>query len=239
MNIAPNGTINIDRADLGNIIASDLTPRHLKSVFEAARDYKIGFMYFPRNCQKCGFSLIEKLLIEGGEYALEALRIVYDLRHCLEVRERYSERLPEWFRVDDLAVQFIATRLANAWTINLEKPLKELPTFYELGMPDDPQAAKFEKPSGFGSTSTGLWTESPYDWTWTLDTPPRGSGCIVVARPDVFAALKKLVHPERRIFAWRRVNNFENGRKQVVRTFSNVMRITFRCFDRRFCLFFL
>ena len=120
---------------------------------------------------ECGFSLIEKLLIEGGEYALEALRIVYDLRHRLEVRGRYSERLPEWFQVDDLAVQFIATRLANAWTINLEKPVKELPTFYGLGMPDDPQAAKFEKPSGFGSTSTGLWTESPYDWTWTLDMP--------------------------------------------------------------------
>ncbi len=58
MNIAPNGTINIDRADLGNIIASDLTPRHLKSVFEAARDYKIGFMYFPQNHQKAD---LEKL----------------------------------------------------------------------------------------------------------------------------------------------------------------------------------
>jgi hypothetical protein len=52
MNITANGTINIDQADLGSIIASDLTPKHLKGIFEAARDYQIGFMHFPRNHQK-------------------------------------------------------------------------------------------------------------------------------------------------------------------------------------------
>jgi hypothetical protein len=44
-----------------------------------------------------------------------------------------------------------------------------LPAIYNLELPPNPQAERFEPPSGSSPYSSGLWTEDPLAWTWPLE----------------------------------------------------------------------
>lgn len=85
------------------------------------------------------------------------------------LREFIKARLVEWISSDDLAVIYHAELLSKALGVEIDPSPKPLPGYYSLEFPPDERASDFEVPSGFSSSTSGLWTESPHSWTWPLE----------------------------------------------------------------------
>lgn len=115
--------------------------------------------------------LLSRLCSRGGEYALEAVRIAWELRHTPHFRGSLSDWLVEWMESDDVAILNYGQRLARELNQILRLPSKPLPAFYNLTFPDEELASEFEPPSGFDAMNPGLWTDDPFSWTWPLEQP--------------------------------------------------------------------
>ncbi len=115
--------------------------------------------------------LIEKLWAHGGSFAFEAVRIIWELREREEISSIFLAQLPMWIGSNNVVVLYYCSALADAWGCDFKPEHRSLPSFYSLEFPYDKQASRFDQPTGFSASSTGLWTENPYDWTWILEKP--------------------------------------------------------------------
>jgi hypothetical protein len=117
--------------------------------------------------------LLPRLWRAGGQHALEATQVAWECRDLLAVRDAVVPILSEMCEADDLAVRRIAMSLGRGWGQWPRPKRADLPVVYKLELPPNPQAQRFEPPSGTSPTSPGLYTEDPYTWTWPLRFPLR------------------------------------------------------------------
>ena len=89
------------------------------------------------------------------------------LRECLVA---LAQRM---IQEDDIALVMYGARLGSFLEIEFELPDRPLPGYYSLKFPEDAQADRFDKPSGYSQFSAGLWTEDTNSWTWPLRRPLR------------------------------------------------------------------
>ena len=113
-------------------------------------------------------SLIVRLWQAGGYMALEACQIAWECKENVAVRDGVASILHKMADSEDLAVRRISFSLGDLWGQSLEIKRRELPVIYSLEIPPDPEAEKFEPPSGMTTSSSGLYTEDIYAWTWVL-----------------------------------------------------------------------
>jgi hypothetical protein len=129
-------------------------------------------------------ALIARLWRAGGNLALEASQIAWECREADAVQKSVEPLLQQMADSQDIAVCRVAHTLGNFWNKSLKTKQRELPTIYSLEMPPDPQAERFDPPSGMTAISSGLYTEDIYAWTWMLGTALRytakGSGLPLV-----------------------------------------------------------
>jgi hypothetical protein len=118
-------------------------------------------------------ALVPRLWRAGRHSRLEAIQIAWECRDANAVRDAVTPLLMEMCAVDDLAISRRAMSLARAWGQRPSPRYTDLPLIYRLHLPPNPQAERFEPPSGVSSTSSGLYTEDPYSWTWVLESPLR------------------------------------------------------------------
>jgi hypothetical protein len=118
-------------------------------------------------------ALVPRLWRAGGHSRLEAIQIAWECRDANAVRDAVMPLLVEMCAVDDLAISRTAMSLARAWGQRPTPRHADLPLIYRLHLPPNPQAERFEPPSGVSSTSSGLYTDDPYSWTWVLERPLR------------------------------------------------------------------
>ncbi len=112
---------------------------------------------------------VRRLWLAGGEPASQAAQIAWECRHSIPFRDAVVPWVSEMVGSDDCAVRRTAAALSRAWG---QVPLARtapLPAVYRLELPPDPRAGRFEPPSGISPTSSGLWTEDPFTWTWPLE----------------------------------------------------------------------
>jgi hypothetical protein len=120
---------------------------------------------------KIVLALLSRLVSQGGERALEAARIAWEVRHSPEFALHLEEWLSQWIESDDLALFNYANCLAHEFGYSWELRDQSLPGFYRLSFPEGHIATEFDPPTGFDPTNPGLWTEDPFTWTWPLETP--------------------------------------------------------------------
>lgn len=118
-------------------------------------------------------ALFRRLWRTGGRHALEAAQIAWECRESNAVRDALLSVLPEMCDASDLAVSRSGVRLARVWGQLAPVRRADLPVPYRLEMPPNPEAERFEPPSGSSATSSGLVTDDPYSWTWPLERPLR------------------------------------------------------------------
>lgn len=116
-------------------------------------------------------ALLPRLWQAGGYHAVEAAHIAWECRDTRGIRESVSTFLGEMCGSDDCTVRRIAELLARAWGRSTVAKTGDLPAIYELELPPNPRARQFDPPSGSSPTSSGLYTEDAYSWTWPLETP--------------------------------------------------------------------
>ena len=114
-------------------------------------------------------ALLPALWRAGGHLAFELTRIIWECRDVAAVRDAVIPWFPEMANSDDCAIRRTAISLAREWNQHLSIRQRQLPAIYGLELPWNPQASRFEPPSGNSAFSSGLWTEDPYAWTWPLE----------------------------------------------------------------------
>jgi hypothetical protein len=114
-------------------------------------------------------ALLPRLWRAGGHAAFEAVRIAWECRDVPTVCDAVMPWFLEMADSNDFAIRRTAISLARAWMQELPIKRGRLPAIYELELPQNPQADRFEPPSGTSSFSSGLWTDDPYAWTWPLE----------------------------------------------------------------------
>lgn len=114
-------------------------------------------------------ALLPRLWRAGGHHALEAAQIAWECRDSVTVRDAVVAWLSEMMDSEDYAVRRTAVSLARAWGQRPTIKCRPLPPSYSLVLPPNPQANRFEPPSGTSAFSSGLWTEDPFAWTWPLE----------------------------------------------------------------------
>ena len=115
--------------------------------------------------------LLPRLWRAGGHHALEAAQIAWECRDNVTIRDAVIPHLPEMASSEDYAVRRTAVALAYFWGQQPAFWRGQLPAIYKLELPPNPQAGRFDPPSGISSVCAGLWTEDPYAWTWPLKEP--------------------------------------------------------------------
>ena len=105
--------------------------------------------------------LIRRLWLKGGIHALEGAQIAWECRDAPGARDELVSSLADVLTYSDFGVRRIALSLSRLWCQRPYVQSQDLPGFYTLAMPPNPEAAKFEPPSGNSATSHGLWTD---DW---------------------------------------------------------------------------
>jgi hypothetical protein len=161
-----------------------------------ARTAAIEIAYAPNGIGTVN-ALITRLWQTAGSTPLEASQIAWECRDIQAIQHTILPILQEMADDEDLAVRRIAQTIGNPWNKNLTTKRRELPAIYSLEFPPDPQAERFEPPSGMTATSSGLYTEDVYNWTWMLEAALRitakGSGLpLVKLRRRVGQLLTKL-----------------------------------------------
>jgi hypothetical protein len=114
-------------------------------------------------------ALLPRLWRAGGHLAFEAVRIAWECRDVPAIRDAVMPWFSEMADSEDFAIRRTAISLARAWMQQASIKRGRLPAIYELELPPNPQANRFEPPSGTSLFSSGLWTDDPYAWTWPLE----------------------------------------------------------------------
>ena len=114
-------------------------------------------------------ALLTRLWRVGGQHAFEAAHIAWECKDIIAIRDAVVPWLSEMADSNDYAVRRTAVSLARSWEQQPKIKRGKLPALYELELPPNPQASRFEPPSGISSVSSGLWTEDAYAWTWPLE----------------------------------------------------------------------
>ena len=115
-------------------------------------------------------ALLVRLWQTGGQHALEGVQIAWECRDVAAIRDALVQHLDEMCASDDYAVRRLAVLLACRWGQRPCTKRANLPAVYGLELPPHPQDGRFEPPSGSSLTSSGLYTEDPYSWTWPLQS---------------------------------------------------------------------
>lgn len=116
-------------------------------------------------------ALIRRLWHGGGQMALEAAQIAWECRDTNAVRDGVVPILQEMCDSNDIAVRNLAMTMGSLWGQWPRAKHAELPPFYQLKLEYNPLQERFDPPSGYSSTSAGLYTEDHYAWTWPLKRP--------------------------------------------------------------------
>jgi hypothetical protein len=120
------------------------------------------------SCKPVAIAVLRRLLSAGGYLTLLGAQIAWQQRAVPVVRDTVVPHLDALATSFDLAVRERALALGRAWSQGARRPRTPLPAFYQVALPDDPQAERFEPPSGLSATSPGLYTNDLYNRTWML-----------------------------------------------------------------------
>ncbi|MGF7207930.1 energy-coupling factor transporter ATP-binding protein EcfA2 [Skermanella aerolata] len=165
----PTGLPDADEHTLADILyrAIDTTASELTHM---ARTAAIELIRNPGGTAVVAV-LISRLWQAGGHHALQAIQITWECRDVVTIRDSVVPFLAEMCDSDDFAVRHTAMSLAREWGQRPRIKRGALPTIYKLELPPNSQANRFQPPSGTSLTSSGLFTEDPYAWTWPLKGP--------------------------------------------------------------------
>lgn len=114
-------------------------------------------------------ALLPRLWRAGGYCSLEASQVTWECRDVISVRDAVMPFLGEMCDNDDFAIRRLAMTLAHGWGQQPRVKRGDLPVIYDLELLPNPEAERFEPPSGISATCSGLYTEDPYSWTWPLE----------------------------------------------------------------------
>lgn len=119
-----------------------------------------------------GDLVVSELIADGialkGDVALEVAQICWECREINTLTETIKGALPELMQSFDLGVLTIALRLARKFGVTVSLPRQSLPGIYQIEIPDEGRYSTYRTPSGFSSSSAGLFTEDYAAWTWIL-----------------------------------------------------------------------
>lgn len=164
---APAVTPEPDAAILADILfrAIDITATELAHAVQAAVVELCGV----RGGAAVVAALWPRLWCAGGQAALEGARVAWECRDDPTVRDAVMPWLSAMADSGDAAIRRVANLLTHAWDQQVPIKRSPLPAIYELELPPNSQAHRFDSPSGNSLFSSGLWTDDPYNWTWPLE----------------------------------------------------------------------
>jgi len=119
-----------------------------------------------------GEIVVSELIAQGialkGDVALEAAQICWECREVDTLTEAIKGKLPVLMQSIDAGVLSIALRLATTFDVAISLPREGLPGIYQIEIPDEGRYSTYEMPSGFSSTSSGIFADDYAAWTWIL-----------------------------------------------------------------------
>jgi hypothetical protein len=119
-----------------------------------------------------GEIVVSELIAQGialkGDVALEAAQICWECREVDSLTEAIKGKLPVLMQSIDAGVLSIALRLAITFDVAISLPREGLPGMYQIEIPDEGRYSTYEMPSGFSSTSSGIFADDYAAWTWIL-----------------------------------------------------------------------
>lgn len=119
-----------------------------------------------------GEVVVSELIAQGialkGDVALEAAQICWECRDVDTLKESIKAELPVLMQSRDAGVLSIALRLATSLRVAISLPREGLPGIYKIEIPDEGRYSTYEMPSGFSSTSSGIFANDYAAWTWIL-----------------------------------------------------------------------
>jgi len=116
-------------------------------------------------------ALLDRLLLAGGDWAVEGARIAWDLRNNPGIKEYLGCTVDRWGATDDLGRIRYGMNFSKLVGRPATPQTASLSSFYRLILPVEGDLDDFEPPSGFSSTAPGLWSANPITWTWPIRRP--------------------------------------------------------------------
>jgi len=119
-----------------------------------------------------GDLVVSALIADGialkGDVALEIAQLCWECRDVHTLTETIKGMLPKLMQSFDLGVLAVGLRLARKCGITASLPQQCLPGIYQIEIPDEGRYSTYETPSGFSSSSAGIFTQDYAAWTWIL-----------------------------------------------------------------------
>jgi hypothetical protein len=120
-----------------------------------------------------GELVVSELIAQGialkGDVALEVAQICWECRNVDTLTNSITGKIPALLQSRDVGVLCIALRLAASLDVTISLPREDLPGIYKIEIPDEGRYSTYEMPSGFSSTSSGIFANDYAAWTWILD----------------------------------------------------------------------
>jgi hypothetical protein len=105
---------------------------------------------------------------EGAREIAALLKRLIQHDHLRGPISRMARQLVDY---PDFVVSVQAGEALRSIGETVEEPLKELPSFYAIEIPEDPRAQDFRLPPGTTPTSRAMWSEDRWTWTSGMSFP--------------------------------------------------------------------
>lgn len=119
-----------------------------------------------------GALVVNELIARGltlkDDTALEVAQICWECRDVSALSLTINENLPVLMRSTDAGILSVALRLASVLDTTARLPRQEMPGIYQIEIPDEERYLKYEMPSGFSASSSGIFSNDYAAWTWIL-----------------------------------------------------------------------
>jgi hypothetical protein len=118
-------------------------------------------------------ALLPRLWKRGDYFALEASQLAWECRSVDALKSSFEQMVPSMVTSNDIAIRHAGVMLAEKLNLVVAEKHNDLSPAYTLTLANRPSFQDFGPPSGMSLTSSGLYAEDIFSWTWVLENPLR------------------------------------------------------------------